>query len=248
MLQRYLPAAVAAVLICITAVWRHSMTQTTTTEEMNAMANRVASLPKNIGPWEGTDDETDQLEQELAGAVASINRTYRLRGGDEEVSLYLVCGARRDMSAHTPDRCYQAAGFTMGGNEVESYQVDTQAGGEEQSYAFRHSLFEKDEPTGTKRLEIFWSWSADGADWQAPENDPRAGLTRDGAFYKVYVISSYQPQFGFDGDTPANRSCYKFAQQLMPVLSELLDINAATADEPRQPESDAATAEVASAQ
>ena len=72
-------------------------------------------FPTSFGEWEAEREiESDPKELQAAGAVGHISRLYRNNRTKSRVSAFVVCALPYDASAHTPDRCYPGAGFTIG--------------------------------------------------------------------------------------------------------------------------------------
>src|SRR5262245_62149715 len=83
--------------------------------EMQIFSEQLAAIPNEVGEWKGIDREgSDERTKEIAGALGELVRAYR-NGNGEEVRISIICGRLQDISYHTPDRCYPAAGFDMQG-------------------------------------------------------------------------------------------------------------------------------------
>src|SRR4029077_13786763 len=74
---------------------------------------RLPRLPVAIDDWEGTDVDNDVTAKHTADIQGILQRRYVQRGSGEEIMIALVCGRPGPISVHTPDVCYQGAGFRM---------------------------------------------------------------------------------------------------------------------------------------
>lgn len=195
---------------------------------MQAMANAMNDIPMTVGDWQGENQEQDSRTMNVAGVHGALTRLYKHPNGSQ-VSIYLACGSWRNMTQHTPDRCYQAAGFDMekfseGGNHsrvltVKPLDENAEQGGDD----FVVGKFRKETSTNVQDIEVFWNWSPDGTKWHAPEGDPRVGLSNEPEWYKLYVIAD-SPRFEATGDIISDRPIYQFCQEFMPILKEKLAV------------------------
>ncbi len=182
--------------------------------ELAIFSEQLAAVPKEIGEWKGTDAEaTDEKILKIAGATGELVRTYTNGNGDQ-VLISIICGRLRDITYHTPDRCYPAAGFDMQ-NEPMREVVTLPDGSEAVFFA---ANFTKSEPTGTHTERGFWSWTGDGQ-WTAPDNTKFAFASQQRALYKLYVFAVLPRE-----EKPAGaREYYKdFMQVFLPALNNAL--------------------------
>src|SRR5581483_5422738 len=91
-------------------VWGDRWQKSTALEEACA---RVAQVPLELGDWHGKEVIVDDEEFRRAGAEAYWMRTYTHRRQPLSVLVILMCGRAGRMSVHTPEVCYQGAGFQM---------------------------------------------------------------------------------------------------------------------------------------
>ena len=182
-MQKYLPFAVLGVVI-LGATWLQGVwsERWQPFPELDVFAQQLNNVPLKVGNWTGVDlPAEDKKILEMAGAVGSLSRTYKK--GSDVVNIFIVCGRLQDVFYHTPDRCYPAAGYEMGGDK-ERQQFEATNG---KVAEFFTSTFMKSDPTGTKNERVFWSWNARGQ-WAAPDNEKR-GFAGQRAIYKMYVIA-----------------------------------------------------------
>ncbi len=222
----YLPIGLAVVAIVGVAIvqggWTARWGARPVSEQVKEFSSRIDQIPIVIGDWEGEDDNVDTATMEVAGAEGWIARTYTNKRTQESASVMLVCGDRRNMTTHTPERCYKAAGFTMGAAVAQPYSVmmDDKEGNE-QSVEFLTARFKKETNTRPIELRILWAWASE-PEWQAPRSDPRFGLSTDPAWYKLYLISN-EPEHGLGQEFELEEApAIKFAKVFMPIATPAL--------------------------
>ncbi len=211
----YLPIAAAVVLMLgagyVQGVWSERWG---TFPELQVFAEQLEAIPSQIGEWKGIDAEgSDEKILEIAGAAGELVRTYR-NGNGEEVRVSIICGRLQDITYHTPDRCYPAAGFDMHGQP--QHAVITLPNGEEASFFTVN--FTKSEATGTHSEQGYWSWTGDG-DWIAPDNTKFAFAAQQQALYKLYVFANAPEKARQPGERDF---CRDFMKVFIPVLNDAL--------------------------
>lgn len=209
------PASVGLVLILLTSILQGRWTQRwedNTSEELLTMAKAYERIPLTVGDWEGevSKGETNQRELEAAGAVGHLSANYTNPKTGQVVSVYMICGASRDVSIHTPEACYPGAGFLMEG-KTQKYTL--RSGNSEA--VFTTAVFTKATSAGTQRLRLFWAWNADGT-WESPDW-PRLQFGGRQALNKLYLISAAP------ADQPINDSpVLPFANGFLPEVQKVL--------------------------
>ena len=225
-----LHVVLASVAIISSGVMAHYAEQDFQASEpvMRAMAKAMAEIPMTVGDWRGENQDMDSRTMNVAGVYGALTRLYKHPNGNQ-VSVYLACGSWRNMTQHTPERCYQAAGyemdgFSMGANHSRVVTVKPldEADGEGDSFVI--GQFRKETQQGAQDIEVYWNWSPDGEHWQAPEGDPRVGLTSEPEWYKLYVISDYSRQESATNYNVIDRPIYQFCQDFMPIVKEKLAV------------------------
>jgi hypothetical protein len=177
----------------------------------------MSRVPQQFGDWRGEDDSYDPEMLTRAGIKAGLFRHYSNIRTGENVSFLLVCGRGGPITVHTPDICYAGAGYKQ--IEDEQRKEMNIEGGE--TDAFKRTRFTKADTVVPTNLEIYWTWSRDGMQWQAPSN-PRLSLARSAALYKLYVVREYAPKSRAEtADT-----CESFLRQAIPVIRQTLPVSA----------------------
>lgn len=175
--------------------------------EMGDVQGRLDGLPHAIGPWTGTDQalEADMLDR--ASIRAYISRDYRDAATGRSVRVLVVAGPPGPIAVHTPDVCYQGAGYELAG-EPEAVTVGSDKG------RLWRGKFAKTQSPVPAALLIAWGWNG-GAGWEAA--DHRATRVRFAfrpVLYKLYLVTDALPSDKKgQGDTLG-----EFASQLLPEL------------------------------
>src|SRR4029453_6168737 len=145
-------------------------------------------VPNQLGDWIGQNEELNLDELARAGIRGGVYRRYKNARSGEVVSFLIVCGRGGPISVHTPDICYAGAGY----QQLDAEQRKEVVVSDGSSHTYKVARFAKPGVVPTQ-MEIYWSWSRDGVDWQAPEN-PRLVLARSPALYKMYVSREFTPK------------------------------------------------------
>jgi hypothetical protein len=180
-------------------------------EALEEALPRVHAVPMTIGDWQGEDLSVDAEAYAQAGAQAYWMRRYKHISTGATVSVILMCGRGGKMSVHTPDVCYQGAGYGLVGQPKRVTIAVTGAPEGE----FWTGGFAK-EKTGGAALRLYWAWGAGGR-WQAPDV-PRFTFRGQPFLYKLYVIREHVT----GAETPEAGPAVNFLQQLLPQLDKTL--------------------------
>jgi hypothetical protein len=214
---RYVPIVAGVVMIVWLGIVQGLKSDRWTDPAVGAaeFAARLSEVPMEVGSWRGTDHsaEADERALGVAGAVGHRSLTYQNSiDPSQVVSVYLVCGHSRSITAHTPDRCYPASGF----ERLEKLSKQSLSYGGSMPADFYTTVFSKDSAEGRERLRVFWTWAIDDH-WQAPDSPTRT-FAAQRALYKMYLITPL-----VDRTESANDSvCMEFARQFLPKLNRQL--------------------------
>jgi hypothetical protein len=209
----------AALALVLGSGWVHGMWSGRWQEQdslVEAVA-RVDQVPLTLGDsatapptWTARPEETDEGSFAQTGALAYWARTYTHASGNHHVLVILMCGRPKNMAVHTPEVCYQGAGFKMVG-VPETWNVSWQEIASEARASFWTAQFRKE--TGfTGGLRLFWGWNSQG-EWQALRN-PRWDARGEPFLYKMYVSHDV-----VGADT---RLAQEFMQEFLPTLQKTL--------------------------
>ena len=211
-----LPTMVAVIVVAAGTYYQGQLSERWSlqnSEELDSFTARLDGIPERIGGWVSTDEPIDQEQFKASRCTGCVSRRYRNERNDDMVSVYLVSGTGRNVTIHSPDQCYVAAGYLMDNNKRQ-FTIDIESS--DQHPEFLTSLFTKETKMGAERLRIFWTYSSDGA-WKGPK-DPKRMFGVEPAMYKIYFITP-----AVKGKTRPNDSpTIEFAQRFFPVANEVL--------------------------
>ena len=212
--KAYLPIAAAVILmLCagyVQGVWSERWGEF---PELQLFKDQLAMIPMKVGEWQGVEQAgSDERTMKVAGAEGELVRTYKNGNGDT-VSVSMICGRLQDITYHTPDRCYPAAGFEMQG-DPQSDAIE--CGGK--TAEFLTTSFQKSEPTGTHIERGYWSWSGDGT-WKTPSNPKFEFAKFQRGLYKLYVFASVTPGKQKAGEPDF---CREFIRVFVPAVERAL--------------------------
>lgn len=193
-------------------------------------------VPKQVGPWEGEDEEVTDDVQIGAGARGYVSRQYSNPQTGEKVKVWLIVGHARDTARHTPDVCYRASGFQFDAGGQEKFVLN---GAGPDPVSFFTGRFVKSTSFGDAATRVFWTWfkpeSGGEVEWKAPDNI-RMEYGAAPALFKLY-FSTNDSAADAEGDESV---CMRFAKEFIPVLEPVLapsngevpaDFDASTVDE-----------------
>jgi hypothetical protein len=170
-------------------------------------AARLQDVPTTLGDWEVREGESKPaaVDPHLAG---TLQREYvNVRTG-QKVAIMLVCGRFGPVSIHTPEACYGASGYQVGGRT----RVAAPAG--------RGDFWTADAVRTTAneetKLRIYWAWNA-GKGW-SPADDARQAFARVPVLHKLYVVRDLNT---LEENTRTD-PCLDFMQLLLPELDRVL--------------------------
>src|SRR5262249_8482825 len=129
---------------------------------------------------------------------------------NSRVQVFLVCGRPGPISVHTPDVCFEGAGYRMTGAPAK-FPLEFSPDDE-----FWHVTFLKEGLQSQDQVGVFWAWNSDGH-WQAPDN-PRWTFARSKALFKLYLIHDV-PRSKLP---PHKDSTLDLLKELLPKLKECL--------------------------
>jgi hypothetical protein len=151
-----------------------------TSLELSQACDRMDRIPEKVGDWSADDSRLPPEETAGVGIERAVYRRYQNPRIGANVGVLLECGRGGPISVHTPDVCYAAAGYRMGGSQE---RVGPYFDGND----FWAAAFVKKETVLPKSLLVIWGWSRDGSKWSAP-NNPRADFARYPSVYKLYIV------------------------------------------------------------
>jgi hypothetical protein len=178
---------------------------------MVELAARMESVPTVIGEWTGKAIDVAAIDRAVAGVDASLARRYSHRTRGVAVTVIFVVGLPGKISTHTPDVCYQGAGFVT--NSIAPFEC--QYGPDNRRALFQTAMALRDGPPASA-LKIFWSWNS-GEGWMAPTS-PRWEFSDKPVLTKLYVV---RESVGADNDLARDPSV-EFLRDFLPELDRVV--------------------------
>jgi hypothetical protein len=200
--SRWTSLLIATGILLASGLLVHS--NATDSGELEAAAARVAEVPLVIGSWHGTDDASDAASFSQAGAKSYWMRTYVHEESKASLLVILMCGRSGKMAVHTPEVCYQGAGYELvGAPKAYAWSAETP----QRLWTARF-----DKKVGRPaQLRLYWGWNAQG-NWEAAAS-PRWQYRGEPFLYKLYVSQERASETDAAPD---------FLRQFVPVLHKTL--------------------------
>jgi hypothetical protein len=178
------------------------------TPGMDDAVRRIDDIPMEFGDWRGEKLSLGNVDFARAGIKGHLYRRYKNTRSGQTFEVLLVCGRPGPISVHTPDVCYEGAGFTaIGSQELRDITVSPS-----ETRKFMGLRFHRPESRSASQLEILWAWNG-GEGWAASEN-PRMTFSHHPVLYKLYVIRNVSPRERAGNPDPFP----DFLQSFLPVL------------------------------
>ena len=148
-------------LILATGFWHGFLADRwgNSTELIEATERATRVMPR-LGEWTSEPLPIDAKALRLAEVTGYLSRMYTNETTGEQVSILLICGRPGPIGVHTPDICYEGAGYQMGVRSEATIEgiLPEPAG-------FWSGFFYKGRDPAP--LHILWAWK-DGPSWRAP--------------------------------------------------------------------------------
>jgi hypothetical protein len=152
-------------------------------EQLEAAASKIAQVPETFGEWSAEAVEIEKQSMKMAGARGYVARRYTHRASGQSVVVMLLCGQSGPLAAHTPLICLPGSGMEMVGVEgrYTARRDETREWGE-----FLQADFIGSDAGAPLKIRLFWSWSPDAVNWQAPQH-PRIAFGGKPYLFKIFV-------------------------------------------------------------
>ncbi|MBI3463913.1 MAG: exosortase-associated EpsI family protein [Planctomycetes bacterium] len=210
--RRWVAGGAALVFMVALGVVHGAMTDRWgVSEDLRSRSQRIHQFPMRFGDWEGVSRTISPEVVRVAGITDYISRAYSNRRTGERFGLLAVCGRPGRVSVHTPDVCFQGAGFQQWGS-VREVTVEMDAA---QRATFLVADFQKGSAGLVEGQRVYWSWS-DGRSWTAPEN-PRLRFAAVPMLCKLYVTEGIDPTAGVAAD-----GLEEILKEVLPLLDQAL--------------------------
>lgn len=171
----------------------------------------LKELPMTLGDWKGTDEPLDPAIARATGCTDSVFRTYWNEKTGARVGLILLYGPAEEVSIHSPDNCYPAAGYGLVGDIQRPVIKAGEAG-----YPFESMVYVRGEGGRTDRQEVYCTWRYSGQ-WN-PTRAVMKKLERLPGMYKVHVTRLIGPTELREVGNP----CESLLTELMPWVDRRL--------------------------
>jgi hypothetical protein len=178
--------------------------------DLDQAVHRLEAVPLDVGNWQGQAKTVPARQLAAAGIKGYLYRVYQNRRTGAVLEVFLVCGKHGPIAVHTPDVCYEGAGYNRD-SDITHRAVAGPVPAEFWSARFRPT-----EGALTAPKRISWAWTATG-EWQAPQS-PRVAFARSAALYKLYVIYNLPRLEEPAGQDPTA----DFLAQFLPVVNQCL--------------------------
>ena len=169
-----------AILLAIGAIHGLWTDRWAISAEPEASAAKLSGVPMTVGDWQSEPLVISPRELERGAIVDYVGRLFVNVRTKSRLQVFLVCGRPGPISVHTPDICFEGAGYHMTSAPVK-ISLESLPPSE-----FWQVKFVKQGAEPQQNLRVFWGWTSDGQ-WEAPDN-PRLEFARSKALFKLYVI------------------------------------------------------------
>lgn len=175
---------VLAILIAVVSGWAHGVVidRWGVPTDVARVAERLEKLTIEIDGWESKPgQELNAQTRKLAGAEGYFSTHYTDEKTGASVAVAVLCGRPGPISLHAPTVCFVNAGMQQMGRESRALVPDFA----EASPNFWMVDFRPPSSNPGPDIRTFWSWSADGKNWEAAE-DPRFKFASAPYLYRMY--------------------------------------------------------------
>ena len=175
----------------------------------------LKDLPTELGPWKGEDTELDPRIAAGTGSVDHVFRRYVNQLTGTAVDVIVLYGPSTHMFIHAPERCYPAAGYTLGdGPDAQAIPL-----GEGRNAPFRSMVYLKGTEARPERQEVYYSWRYRNQ-W-SPDVGNHKEFERIPGMYKVHLARAVTDHERREIDNPC--------RQLLTILVPEIERRAAVA-------------------
>jgi hypothetical protein len=157
------------------------------TASLEAAADRVQALPKQLGVWRLIDERpmSDQIIQMLQCA-GHVNRVYVNQNDGTTVRVAIIAGPPGPTAVHTPEICYSSRDYAITGDREKRFFKS----GDKGTHSLWATTFESTDVT-RDQLRVYYGWST-GKEWEASRS-PRFEFGGSPLLYKIQVAAEVVP-------------------------------------------------------
>ena len=206
-MNRILITLITAAFIIAAGVWHGTATgRWGETHELQDAVARVKAMPFTVGDWISKDLAVNPRHLEVGEIAGHLSRTFVHKISGESINILLVLGKPGPIAVHSPDVCFEGAGYKMGPKTTYALKNASVDRYDE----FWSAKFTKDPQPAP--LHILWAWTTGGL-WMAPDN-PRLTFYRSPVLFKLYIIREVKAQ-----DAPmVDETMQLFIKDVLPAL------------------------------
>jgi hypothetical protein len=213
-MRHTLPFLAAAALVLLTGTIHGLWTgRWIVSYELRDSAALLRNVPMTIGDWKGENIEINPYELQMASIVGYVKRRYTNVNDNTIVSVLIVSGRPGPISVHTPDICFEGAGYQLLRTPAR-LGVPYDSGPKIADFFWGD--FSKTGAAAPTNVRVFWSWYAGGV-WRAPEN-PRLAHAMYRVIYKLYVLHETPGH----PNKPAEDPSLPFTRVVLPAIARAL--------------------------
>ncbi len=212
--RRFVPVVAAVALLLTYGIaqgwW---MRRWSDTSKLYRAVEQLNGLPANLGNWSGQPLTLTQREIEIGQISGYYYRRFVQPYTGKAMTVLLVCGQPGPIAAHSPEVCFEGAGYKEVAPPVRRQFEVGRSGhrGEFWSAAFRKDAAALPDP-----LHVTWSWTTTGY-WQAA-SAPRFRFAAEPVLFKLYVVQ----HLGRLDEPGARETSDQFMRLLLPELQRTL--------------------------
>ena len=208
----FLKILTVGALLLLTAIFLHTRAR----PEINLPREVLASFPRELGPWSGTDSSISDDVRAILGPGDFLNRTYTAADGSS-VELFIAYFASQRMgdTIHSPKNCLPGAGWIP----LEARRIAI-PGPDHRSLEINRYVVAK----GEQRLVVLYWYQAHNritaseysAKWYMVSDTIKENRS-DGALVRITAVPLDR-----EGLRPAGRRAVEFAEQILPLLDSYI--------------------------
>jgi Protein of unknown function (DUF3485) len=209
MMTKYWPIAVIVVVFGGLGLMNALKPAVGESVDAKLVQSRLASLPETLGDWTSQTESIPEKQLAVAEAQAHLRRMYKHPKTGQRLNIMILYGEPGPLGAHTPETCYEGAGFKQAG--AAKVQTITGKAGD-----YWCGNFEAADMRNTL-VNVNWTWGVNGV-WKASDN-PRYDFAAHKTIYKLYVTRTVPERPAPSDKNPLDEFLPAFLEQLQNHLT-----------------------------
>ncbi len=209
--MKFVPATICCLLILGSGVAAGVFTNRwEPAADFGPIQSRMDTVPMTLGQWTGRPTAMERDDLDVGGIRAHLAREYRDARSDRLIQVLLVAGKPGPIGVHTPDVCFQGAGYVQTSNPPPNALGASDA-------RFWSAGFVKKDSAAPSRILVFWGWN-DGNGWEATDHySVRLRYSLRPVLYKLYIVTELRRS----GETVPD-VLGDFPERLLPELDRIV--------------------------